>query len=70
MSLNHGSMASLSSSFNNYQGGHTISNTASNIKPTGGNNEDEYNWDKFKIEATSGTFIEELHNIIKDIDNK
>lgn len=54
LSLNHGSLVSLSSSFVNKQ---TEEDTT------------EQKWINFKRDASSGTFVEELNNLLKNFEN-
>lgn len=56
LSMNHGSLVSLSNSF------------CQNMMGSGNKKEeDDQKWSNFKNEANSGTFIEELNNILKEI---
>jgi hypothetical protein len=73
ISLNHGSLMSMSSSFllgtnHNYNTINTHFNTASNNEPK---NEEDCNvntWANFKNDGASNTFIEELNNLLKDFE--
>jgi hypothetical protein len=75
LSLNHGSLMSMSSSFalphnnmnslnlNTNSNFNTLTNTESNKL-----DEDINNWTKFKTDGNSNTFAEELNNLLKDFE--
>lgn len=80
LSLNHGSLVSLSNSFMANAGGNNANNlnTLNNLNTTplntintintGRREDSEQKWINFKNDVNSGTFIEELNNLLKEFE--
>lgn len=73
MSLNHGSLMSLSGSFliGGNMNNNLNTNVNTNLNTTNSDNktEEDFNqWAKFKNDGASNTFVEELNNLLKDFE--